>query len=188
MTCGELSAGVVLDSCKRAIAGINSDVILINYADIDRVASVVTDNVITTLTLKATKKAYKFECRDGSPVGEVNLVKGKHLPGWDHILNLVAITKTEDIKKMISILAVAKIVAIVDNKEQGGATKATRYEVYGYDAGLELMESANTTEFADEIVYNLKLGTAEAKENAIPKSIFKTDAAATQIMVLGLLS
>ena len=186
MDCAEISKNVTLDTCKRPIAGINSIVILMNYADIDRLTTTEEDGVITALHLKANKYAYKFECKDGLPVGEYNLDKGKYTPGWDHILTIKALVKSQDTKDAMEVLSKAKLVAIVDNKEVGGVDKKTRYEMYGYEAGLVLMESANTTEFADETVYNIKLGSDTAKENTLPKTIFKTDAAATELIINGL--
>lgn len=187
MDCAKLSKGLVIDACKRAVAGINSNVILINYDDIDRVATVEANNVVSVLQLKAGKYGYKFECKDGSTVGEQNLAKSKYLPGWDHILTLKALAKSQDAKDAVEILSKAKLVAIVDNKEVGGVDKKTRYEMYGYESGLELLESNNTTEFTDETVYNLKLGTGDAKENSLPKTIFVTSAAATETMINGLI-
>lgn len=186
MDCAEISKNVTLGTCKRPIAGINSTVILMNYADINRVVTEETNNVVSELQLKTGKYAYKFECKDGLPVGEYNLDKGKYTPGWDHILTIKALVKSQDTKDAMEILSKAKLVAIVDNKEVGGADKKTRYEMYGYEAGLVLLESANTTEFADETVYNIKLGSDTAKENTLPKTIFKTDAATTELIINGL--
>jgi len=52
MDCAKLSKGLVLDACKRAIAGLRGTVILINYDDIDRVATIEANNVVSTLQLK----------------------------------------------------------------------------------------------------------------------------------------
>ncbi len=187
LTCAMLSAGAVLDSCKRAIAGVNSDVILINYEDINRLSLTIDKNVVSNLELKAGTKGYKFECRDGSPVGEYNLVRGTYLPGWEHVLNLVTLVKSQEIKDTIETLSFAKVVAIVDNKERGAADEV-RYEIYGLESGLELMESNNTTEYADEVVYNIKLSTGDAKENAMPRSAYKTDPTTTETWINGLVT
>ena len=56
-------------------------------------------NIVSTLELKAGAKGYKFECRDGSPVGEYNLVRGTYLPGWEHVLNLVTLVKKSRYKR-----------------------------------------------------------------------------------------
>ena len=186
LDCASITKNVVLDACKRATAGINGSVILINYDDINRLLTVETANVVSGLQLKEGKFAYKYDCKDASPVGEYNLAVGKWIPAWDHILTIKALAKTQDMKDAIEILSKAKLVAIVDNKEVGGTEMKTRYEMYGYEAGLKLLESANTTDFADETVYNLKLGSGDAKENTLPKTIFKTDAAATELIIKGL--
>ena len=50
------------------------------------------------------------------------------------------------------------------------------------------MESNNTTEYADEVVYNIKLSTGDAKENAMPRSAYKTDPATTETWINGLVT
>ena len=101
--------------------------------------------------------------------------------------SLVTLVKSQEIKDTIETLSFAKVVAIVDNKERGDADKI-RYEIYGLESGLELIESNNTTEYADEVVYNIKLSTGDAKENAMPRSVYKTDPTTTETWINGLVT
>lgn len=186
MNCADLSKGLIADACKRAISGLNSRILLMNYADIDRTTTTELNGVVETLQLKAGKYAHAFEFKDTTLVAEHNLVKEAYLPTWEHIINAKLLAKTQDAKNAVEVLAKAKVVAIVENKEQGAAGEV-KYEMYGYDAGLELTESNNTTAFADGVVYSVKLASSDAKESSLPKTIYKTSATATDTLIEGLL-
>ena len=186
MDCANLSKGLIADACKRAVSGLNGRILLMNYADIDRTATTELNGVVETLQLKAGKYAQAFEFKDTTLVAEHNLVKEAYLPTWEHIINAKILAKTQEAKNALEVLAKAKVVAIVENKEQGAAGEV-KYEMYGYDAGMELTESNNTTAFADGVVYSIKLASSDAKESSLPKSIFKTSATATDTLIEGLL-
>ena len=187
MDCANLSKGLIADACKRAVSGLNGRILLMNYADIDRTATTELNGVVETLQLKAGKYAQAFEFKDTTLVAEHNLVKEAYLPTWEHIINAKILAKTQDAKNAIEVLSRAKVVAIVENKEQGAAGEV-KYEMYGYDAGMELTESNNTTAFADGVVYNIKLASpANEKESSLPKTIYKTSATATDTLIEGLL-
>lgn len=186
MDCANLSKGLIADACKRAVSGLNGRILLMNYADIDRTATTELNGVVEALQLKAGKYAQAFEFKDTTLVAEHNLVKEAYLPTWEHIINAKILAKTQEAKNALEVLAKAKVVAIVENKEQG-ADGSVKYEMYGYDAGMELTESNNTTAFADGVVYSIKLASSDAKESSLPKSIFKTSATATDTLIEGLL-
>ncbi len=187
MNCAELTKGLIADACKRAVSGLNGRILLMNYADIDRTATTELDGVVEALQLKEGKYAQAFEFKDTTLVAEHNLVKEAYLPTWEHIINAKILAKTQEAKNALEVLSKAKVVAIVENKEQG-ADGSVKYEMYGYDAGMELTESNNTTAFADGVVYNIKLASpANEKESSLPRTIFKTSAATTDTMIEGLL-
>lgn len=187
MDCANLSKGLIADACKRAVSGLNGRILLMNYADIDRTATTELNGVVEALQLKAGKYAQAFEFKDTTLVAEHNLVKEAYLPTWEHVINAKILAKTQEAKNALEVLAKAKVVAIVENKEQGAAGEV-KYEMYGYDAGMELTESNNTTAFADGVVYSVKLASpANEKESTLPKTIYKTSATATDTLIEGLL-
>lgn len=189
MDCTDLTANVVAAVCgKQAVSGTGKRVILINYDDIDRVASTVADNVITLLKLEGTKKAFTFTTHGDSTLGETSLKVGTYVNSWVHNATLRVFTKDEVSKDFVNTLAGAKVVAIIENNEVGTAG-AVKYEVYGWESGLELSEAGGTTELADGVVYNLKLSTNEkSSENSLPKSYFITDLATTETQLESLIS
>ena len=97
-------------------------------------------------------------------------------------------TKTQAAKKFVESLKLARVVAIVENKEIGTAGEI-KYEAYGWDAGLELMSMKTSTAMPDKVVFELELGSgAKSKETSLPKSVFVTSVSATETMLAGLIA
>ncbi len=171
---------------KSATAGAEDEVIIFNLSDLDRENSVVsTDNVITALELKAGKKAYTFTTF-GKSLGEsgATFTLGTYRNTWIHTIMQRIFTKNEEAKKYVNSLGLgAKICAIVKNNERG-ENGEVKYELYGWDNGLILKESASTIAMTDGVVYPLTVGSEEtAQESTLPKSIFVTDLATTEQMI-----
>jgi hypothetical protein len=188
MDCSKITQGLQAVNCGQpAIAGTGPRVILINYADIDRSLSTVADNVITSLVLKADVVGYEFQSLDNANLGEVSYNKTTYFGNWQHDLTMRIFAKDEGAKKFANDMNGARVVAVVENKELG-TDGNVKYEVYGWDAGLELNEGTASTDMADNVVYLLKMGSGtNSKENSLPKSVFKTNLATTETMLDSLL-
>lgn len=158
---------------KPPIAGVGSLVYLFNYADIDRSASTLSDNVITGIALKGSNtKGFKFESLDSTNTGEISYNKMTYFGNWQHDLTLRVLTKNEEAKTFVNQVNGARVVAVVENRELGPDGEV-KYEAYGWDAGLELNECTATTEMSDGVVYQFKMGSgANSKESSLPKSVF----------------
>lgn len=187
-TCGKITATLTAVDCvNQPIAGVNTRAIIINYEDIDRTALTITDGVVVAIQLKSSTTGFAFESADNSTTGEHSLAKGKYFSNYLHKVTLRVFTKSKEAKKFINDAKDARVAIILENKTQGDAGES-KYEIYGLDAGLVLMENNGTTEFQDNIVYNLVFGTDEtSKETSIPKTIYKTDATATDSLINSLL-
>lgn len=181
MNCTQLTQNIVAAVCdKQAVSGTGKRVILLNYDDIDRVLSSVENNVIKLLKMKGNKKGVSFTSHDDSTDGDVSLKVGTYVNSWAHNATLRVFTKDEVSKDFVNKIAGAKVVAIIENNDIGAAGN-TKYEVYGWDSGLEIAEGAGSTEMADGIVYTLKLGTSDkSRESSLPKSYFNTNLATTE--------
>lgn len=186
MDCSELTAGLVGADCnKTASAGLEDDVILLNYNDVDKSKSVIANNVITSIVMKPEKKGFVFTTFGKAyDEGGATFVKGTYRNTWQHNIPLRIFIKNEDAKTFVNEFgAGAKVIAIVKNKEIG-ASGEVKYEAYGWDNGLELNESTNTIAMSDGVVYSLTIGSADtAQEGSLPKSIFDTDLDETETMI-----
>jgi len=189
MDCSKITKGLAAFNCgKPPIGGTNGRVILLNYADVDRQLSQVAENVITEIILKGNAHGYVYESKDNSTVGTTTLNKGTYFGNFQHDLALKLLSKSEESKAFFNSLNGARVIAIVENKNMGNDAGSTKYEVYGWDAGLELNAGTGTTEMADGVVYDLTLGSSDnSKEGSLPKSFFTTDLATTETALTSLL-
>lgn len=189
LDCSKIKTGFTNQVCgKPAIAGTAARVILISYSDVDKSKSVVSDNVISSLILKADATGYEVDSLPNATVGSDTINAGTYLKTHQHNVVVRIFKKSEAAKKFVNGLTNARVIAIVENNDTGD-NGDTKYEVYGWDSGLELTEITVTTEMTDGVAYQVTLtnGTI-AQEGSLPMSLFNTDEKTTDLMVEGLLA
>lgn len=188
LDCSKIKTGFINQVCgKPAIAGTTARVILLSYSDADKSKSVVTDNVISSLILKAGATGYEVDSLPNATVGSDTINAGTYLKTHQHNVVVRIFKKSEAAKKFVNGLTNARVIAIVENNDTGD-NGDTKYEVYGWDSGLELTEITVTTEMTDGVAYQVTLANGTiAQEGSLPMSLFNTDEATTDLMVEGLL-
>lgn len=189
LDCSKIKTGFINQVCgKPAIAGTTARVILISYSDVDKSKSVVTDNIISSLILKAGATGYEVDSLPNATVGSDTINAGTYLKTHQHNVVVRIFKKSEAAKKFVNGLTNARVIAIVENNDTGDDGD-TKYEVYGWDSGLELTEITVTTEMTDGVAYQVTLANGTiAQEGSLPMSLFNTDEKATDLMVDGLLT
>lgn len=189
LDCSKIKTGFTNQVCgKPAIAGTTARVILISYSDIDKSKSVVSDNVISSLILKAGATGYEVDSLPNATVGSDTINAGTYLKTHQHNVVVRIFKKSEAAKKFVNGLTNARVIAIVENNDPGD-NGDTKYEVYGWDSGLELTEITVTTEMTDGVAYQVTLANGTiAQEGSLPMSLFNTDEKTTDLMVDGLLA
>lgn len=189
LDCSKIKTGFTNQVCgKPAIAGTTARVILLSYSDVDKSKSVVTDNVISSLILKAGVTGYEVDSLPNATVGSDTINAGTYLKTHQHNVVVRIFKKSEAAKKFVNGLTNARVIAIVENNDTGD-NGDTKYEVYGWDSGLELTEITVTTEMTDGVAYQVTLANGTiAQEGSLPMSLFNTDEATTDLMVDGLLA
>lgn len=189
LDCSKIKTGFINQVCgKPAIAGTTARVILISYSDVDKSKSVVTDNVISSLILKAGATGYEVDSLPNATVGSDTINAGTYLKTHQHNVVVRIFKKSEAAKKFVNGLTNARAIAIVENNDTGD-NGDTKYEVYGWDSGLELTEITVTTEMTDGVAYQVTLANGTiAQEGSLPMSLFNTDEKTTDLMVEGLLA
>ena len=189
LDCSKIKTGFINQVCgKPAIAGTTARVILISYSDADKSKSVVSDNVISSLILKAGATGYEVDSLPNATVGSDTINAGTYLKTHQHNVVVRIFKKSEAAKKFVNGLTNARVIAIVENNDTGD-NGDTKYEVYGWDSGLELTEITVTTEMTDGVAYQVTLANGTiAQEGSLPMSLFNTDEATTDLMVEGLLT
>lgn len=189
LDCSKIKTGFINQVCgKPAIAGTTARVILLSYSDVDKSKSVVIDNVISSLILKAGATGYEVDSLPNATVGSDTINAGTYLKTHQHNVVVRIFKKSEAAKKFVNGLTNARVIAIVENNDTGD-NGDTKYEVYGWDSGLELTEITVTTEMTDGVAYQVTLANGTiAQEGSLPMSLFNTDEATTDLMVEGLLT
>lgn len=189
LDCSKIKTGFTNQVCgKPAIAGTTARVILLSYSDVDKSKSVVTDNVISSLILKAGATGYEVDSLPNATVGSDTINAGTYLKTHQHNVVVRIFKKSEAAKKFMNGLTNARVIAIVENNDTGD-NGDTKYEVYGWDSGLELTEITVTTEMTDGVAYQVTLANGTiAQEGSLPMSLFNTDEQTTDLMVEGLLA
>ena len=189
LDCSKIKTGFINQVCgKPAIAGTTARVILISYSDVDKSKSVVSDNVISSLILKADATGYEVDSLPNATVGSDTINVGTYLKTHQHNVVVRIFKKSEAAKKFVNGLTNARVIAIVENNDTGD-NGDTKYEVYGWDSGLELTEITVTTEMTDGVAYQVTLANGTiAQEGSLPMSLFNTDEKTTDLMVEGLLA
>ncbi|MDR3706623.1 MAG: hypothetical protein P4L28_12050 [Paludibacteraceae bacterium] len=187
--CSKITAGLVAANCTQApLSGIKPKITLLNYDDVDKSDSKVTNNIISAIVMTGTTKGYVFESLDESCLPETSLAKGTYFSKVQHDLTIRVFIKTEPAKAFVNNLLLSRVIAIVQNKELG-TSGDTQYEAIGWEAGLIVSELKSTGEFADGVVYEIKLGSSDkSKEGTLPKSVFITDTTTTEKMLAGLVA
>ena len=188
LDCSKIKTGFINQVCgKPAIAGTTARVILLSYSDVDKSKSVVTDNVISSLILKTGATGYEVDSLPNATVGSDTINAGTYLKTHQHNVVVRIFKKSEAAKKFVNGLTNARVIAIVENNDTGD-NGDTKYEVYGWDSGLELTEITVTTEMTDGVAYQVTLANGTiAQEGSLPMSLFNTDEETTDLMVEGLL-
>lgn len=189
LDCSKIKTGFINQVCgKPAIAGTTARVILLSYSDVDKSKSAVTDNVISSLILKAGATGYEVDSLPNATVGSDTINAGTYLKTHQHNVVVRIFKKSEAAKKFVNGLTNARVIAIVENNDPGD-NGDTKYEVYGWDSGLELTEITVTTEMTDGVAYQVTLANGTiAQEGSLPMSLFNTDEKTTDLMVDGLLA
>lgn len=164
--------------CEDKFAGVETEIILVNRADIDKGATVVDGNKIKSLVLKQGKTGYKvtFKKEGQMSVTSKPEFSDDDFNGHKHAIALKIQGKTaEDYQQIDNLVDGASLVAIVQNKVKNNENT---FDVYGYYIGLEATEGEGRTNGG---VYNLTIGTPNnQKEPYSAMRWIETDYATTK--------
>lgn len=187
-TCGAISTGVTLNCEDPLVAGVVATFYIANKDDI---ASITYDAgnpmLATDVTMKASKFFYKYEGQLQSTEPNFTMVKGKYINQFEHNVSFLIFNLSPETKEAILNMKDGNFVCIVENNYVS-ATGNTKYEIYGAGAGLKaesIERNPNDTENLG--AFKIALKTQEyARESKPPVTLFDTDLATTDTLVLNL--
>lgn len=186
LSCGQIAKNIVGSLCGAGAVGLDNEIYIINYDDIDRATSVESNGVISTLTLKSGKNAYKYTSNAKAFEGTSALNKGTYATSHDHSVVGRIFVNSQDVKDELNKLAQGRFVVIVKNLNNVDAVK---YEVYGWNNGLVATALDKNSADGDGVFYSFTLASDEAAREAdLPKSFFSTDLSTTESALAALLA
>lgn len=157
----------------------------INLDDIDKAATILanSNNLITTLVLKAGKKIYQAEGNDKSHIAKASGVIGDYGNGVLHTdtLNIITrkIAEREQVQKIIDGARVVTLIKKVDGSDDGSTT----YEILGFESGMK-MSTYEWDSSANSGVATLEVASVEGEEEATPPKVFlDTDLTTTETWI-----
>lgn len=181
---GKITANFVLDCDYLPIAGLTTNAVLINFEDIDRVATTISSTnriLMTNLQLKPGKTGYLFTgVKQTNSKNWALVPKDANIDKVSHVFNGTVFNPSVENKLQVANLALgAKYVVVVEQLWKGEDNEDA-FEVLGYFAGLKLNEATNSSTENDNTIA-LVLGSEEGyEEPSLPHNLNETDYATTK--------
>ena len=186
--CSGISAGATYDCTDPLQPGVNARIWLANKDDIASYTYGANTNLVTAITMAATKTFFVFQGFKQSVEPSVELVSQPVSVSYDHILNFHVFDISSTQKVNLQKMALNKIVAIVENVNAAGNGDSV-FEIFGSGVGLEVVSMtrlSRDTESMGAFSIGLKTSDNEGKESKLPLSFFNTDYATTLAAITAL--
>lgn len=182
-TCGLLDDDFLFNCDDIALGGLENDVLLINYDDLDKTAITfngTNNNIMTNMQLKSGKTGYLLQGVKQVLSTSYELVKKEmSVDMFKHIFNGVILTASASNKDQAGKLAKGGRYVVIVHRKYKGVNNADAFEVLGYSSGLEL-ESLNYNSKENSGVISFVLASVEnEEEDDLPKTLLETDYATT---------
>lgn len=174
------------------VPGIEQEGIIMNRKDVDFATvafNTTRKNVIETLTMKESKKAYKVVVTGSTPFTGTNtaLATGTYQNTFTNTVNMVILANDPDVcADIIDGLANGEYVVILENKAKNLQKEEnpgdSAFQIYGYYQGLKAAEISND-KYSEETEGGWSVSLQETK---VPKSAlfyYKTDYETTKAAV-----
>lgn len=180
-----LSADIVKDCSAKPIGGIEVNVVLIPFENIDRASSVYSstnDLVITDIATLSGTSGYFIEGIKQSQGASFELVKKEDsFDAFKHSFAGVVLTPSASNKKSLSEVASgSRYVAVVEKKWKGGVSELEAFEVLGWEAGLEIQEMNWNTKESDGIIKFVLANADGYEEPKMTRNFLDTDYATSK--------
>jgi hypothetical protein len=184
MACeGLITADILYDCDNSPVGGLETDVVLVNVADID-VAALTFDaangDIVTNFQLLTGKTGFLLQGIKQINSASSELVKkefssDKHTHTFNGVvLNVSAANKLQ----VNSMTEGAKYVAVI-NRKWKGASNLESFLILGLESGLELLTAAWNSNENDGVLQFSLASTENFEEPKLPNTLLETDYATT---------
>lgn len=177
-----ITAGFTIDCDALPIGGLESDLVIINRADVD-VDSVTFDASnrikMTNLQLKSGKTGYGVAGVKQSNGKLYSLVvKENTYDKFTHGIRFTIFNPSAALKLQLQNMVGGSFVAVVNQKWKG-VDNVDAFEVLGYDAGLKLSVVTNDSNANDNSILVELASESNFEERNVPYTLLETDYATT---------
>lgn len=180
----KLEADIQKDCDNKPIGGIEVNVVLINFDDIDKTASTIdaaNDLIITNLaTASGTSGFFVEGVKQAQGTSYELVIKENSYDAYKHLFSGVILNPSAANKKsMASIASGGKYVVVVE-KLWKGVAQADAFEVLGWDRGLVISTLVQNSKEDDGIIKFELASPDDFEEPEITRVNLETDYATTK--------
>ena len=186
LNCEEkLAAEIEKDCDNKPSGGIEVNVVILNFEDVDKATSTIdgaNDLLITNLSTFSGTQGFFIEGIKQIQGASFELVKNEE--GYDkykHMFAGVILNPSVENKKSLANIASGGRYIIVVEKKWKGDAQEDAFEVLGFDNGLEIATVVWNTKEADGVI-KFELASADAfEEPEMTRNNLETDYATTKV-------
>jgi len=184
MACeGLITADILYDCDNSPVGGLETDIILVNVADIDVAATTfdaANSDIVTNFQLLSGKTGFLLQGVKQINSASSELVKKEFSSDkYTHTFNGVVLNVSAANKQQVNIMSEgAKYVAVIDRKWKG-ASNAEAFLILGLESGLELQTATWNSNENDGVLQFSLASTEGFEEPKLPNTLLETDYATT---------
>ncbi len=182
MSCAGIFSGATVSCSDPLAVGIEQRLFLANLEDIASFNFDVTDtNMVTSITMKATKTFFEFEGLKQSISTQSEYMPKPYSVGYKHTVDFSVFNVTAEQRRNLEAMAFQPQVAIAYGPNDSSLGNGA-FEILGINAGLEIITNIRIP--ADNETggaYRIQLATPDAGgiESQLPSVFWSTDYATT---------
>jgi hypothetical protein len=178
-----LTANILVDCDNLPIGGLDADLLIVNYDDVDFGAltfDTTTKTLCTNFQLKTGKVGFKVEGFKQSSGKLYSLVVKENAPNkYNHGIRGAVFNPTAAVKQQLQALGNGRFVAVVEQKWKG-EDRESAFEILGLDSSLRITEMTNDSNANDNGVLFTLGSEPNFEEPKIPYTLLMTDYATTK--------
>lgn len=186
LNCEELlTADIQKDCDNKPVGGVEVDIVIINFADVDKATSTFdgsNDLLLTNLSTFSGKTGYSIEGIKQTQGASFELVKKEDgFDGFKHKFEGVILAPSVENKKRLSEISSGGRFVVVVEKKWKGDSQEDAFEVLGFDVGMEIETVVWNTKEADGIIKFSLSSVDTFEEPKMTLNNLETDFATTKI-------
>lgn len=179
----KLSENIAIDCDNIVIPGLESDGVIIPYADFDKPGSTINDTINTLLD--------DLKCKAGSTgylvegVKQLNTTNSEFVPSEDrldghrHTFNFRVLSPSAENREQASKITKGERYVVVVNRKWKGANNEDAFLVYGFDAGMYCTTFTESSNENDGAILITLASKDTSLEREIPRNLLIGDYEAT---------